>query len=112
MLLRLFVATVIVAGVAMTVLGFVRGDWPDYTVIGLLTALAVAAEFFQVKMYGENTISVSVGVAFAAALIAGIPGSPSSAPASPSPTTCRGGLRFTRLRSTGPCTCSRGWRPH
>src|SRR5206468_2167149 len=73
--LKLFVGAVIATGVVLAALGFVLGGpLPDFTVIGLLTALAVAAELFQVKMYGENTISVSVGVAFAAALIAGIPG--------------------------------------
>jgi putative nucleotidyltransferase with HDIG domain len=40
----------------------------------LLAALAVLAESFQVNVYGDNTVSVSVAIAFAAALTAGLPG--------------------------------------
>src|SRR5205814_6119703 len=37
-------------------------------------ALAVIAELLQLNVYGENTVSVSVAIAFAAALSAGLPG--------------------------------------
>jgi len=40
----------------------------------LLAALAALAELFQVDVYGDNTVSVSVAIAFASVLIAGLPG--------------------------------------
>ena len=46
----------------------------DWLAIILLTVLAAAAEHAQMNVYGENTVSVSVSLAFAAALIGGVPG--------------------------------------
>src|SRR5207249_3663561 len=71
---KLFVAGVIGVGIAIASIGFIAGKPPDYAVIGLLTGLAIAAELLQLNLYGENTISVSVAIAFAAAAIADIPG--------------------------------------
>ena len=65
---------VIAAGVALTLLGLLQNPRPDLAVIALLTALAALAELFQVDVYGDNTVSVSVAIAFAAALTTGLPG--------------------------------------
>ena len=42
--------------------------------IAVLTVLAVGVELLQIKNYFDNTISVSVSILFAAAIITGIPG--------------------------------------
>lgn len=73
-LVWLFVGGVIAAGAVLTVLGFVSGAPPDLLAIGLLTFVAVIAEMFQVDVYEASTVSVSMAINFAAALIAGIPG--------------------------------------
>ncbi len=73
-LLPWFVGWVIATGAALTSLGLWQNPRPDLAVIVLLTALAVLAELFQVSVYGDNTVSVSVAIAFAAALITGLPG--------------------------------------
>ncbi len=69
-----FVGGVIVAGAALTLIGLLQNPRPDLAVIALLTALAVLAELFQVNVYGDNTVSVSVAIAFASALTIGLPG--------------------------------------
>ena len=43
-------------------------------VIAVLVALAVLAELLQVNVFEANTVSVSVAIAFAAALLQGLPG--------------------------------------
>ncbi|MBC8248841.1 MAG: diguanylate cyclase [Anaerolineales bacterium] len=73
-LVWLFVGGVIAAGAVLTVLGLVSGPQPDLVAIGLLTLVAVIAEMFQINVYEASTISVSMAINFAAALIAGIPG--------------------------------------
>jgi len=73
-LLPWFVGGVIVTGVALTLLGLLQNPRPDLAVIALLTALAALAELFQVDVYGDNTVSVSVAIVFASALVAGLPG--------------------------------------
>jgi diguanylate cyclase (GGDEF)-like protein/putative nucleotidyltransferase with HDIG domain len=74
MLLPWFVGGVIAAGVALTILGIFYGAPSNLVIIAMLTALAALAELFQVSIYGDNTVSVSVAMSFAAALIAGLPG--------------------------------------
>jgi len=69
-----FVGGVIAAGAALTLLGLLQNPHPDLAVIALLTALAVLAELFEVNVYEDNTVSVSVAIAFAAALTTGLPG--------------------------------------
>jgi diguanylate cyclase (GGDEF)-like protein len=73
-LLGLFLGLVIAAGGALGALGFVLQPQFDIQVVGLLVAVAVVTELFKINLYGDNTISVSVAVVFAAALVAGIPG--------------------------------------
>ncbi len=74
-LFGLFVGGVVVAAAVATMLGLALGPRPELAAIGLLSALAVVTQFPQVKnLYGESSVSVSVAVNFAAALIAGIPG--------------------------------------
>jgi diguanylate cyclase (GGDEF)-like protein/putative nucleotidyltransferase with HDIG domain len=46
-------------------------DWPGLV---LLAAMAVIAEWLHIDVYGTSTVSVSVAINFAAALIAGVPG--------------------------------------
>jgi len=72
--LWLFVGGVISVGVAISVLGLIFGATPALEIIGLLAMLAFLAELFQINLYGTNTVSVSVAIAFAAALISGLPG--------------------------------------
>jgi putative nucleotidyltransferase with HDIG domain len=72
--LRPFVGGVIAAGTVATLLGFALSPRSDWVAIGLLTVLAVIAELFQLDLYGDSSVSVSVAIAFAAALLAGLPG--------------------------------------
>jgi diguanylate cyclase (GGDEF)-like protein/putative nucleotidyltransferase with HDIG domain len=74
-LLWLFVGGVIAAGVVLTMLGLALGPQPDLPAIGLLSVAALLTQLPQIKnLYGKSSVSVSVAVNFAAALIAGIPG--------------------------------------
>ncbi len=70
----LFVSGVIGTAAILSALAFLLAPQPDLIAIGLFASLAVIAELFQVDLYGEGTVSVSVAVAFAAALITGLPG--------------------------------------
>jgi len=72
MMLWLFVGGVIAAGVAATSLGLIQHPRFEFIDLALLVVLAAIAELFEVNVYGDNTVSVSVAIAFAAALIAGI----------------------------------------
>jgi diguanylate cyclase (GGDEF)-like protein/putative nucleotidyltransferase with HDIG domain len=72
--LPLFVGAVILLGVVAAITGIAISPPPNLAAVGLLVALAVAAELFQVTVYDLNTVSVSVTIAFASALIAGLPG--------------------------------------
>ena len=74
-LLWLLIGGVIAAGIGLTMLGFSLSPQPDLTAMGLLTALAVVTQLVQLKnLYGVSSISLSVGINFTAALIAGLPG--------------------------------------
>ena len=77
-LLWLFVGGVIAAGIVATMLGLALGPQLDLATIGLLAVLAAITQVPQLKnLYGESTgasVSVSVAINFAAALITGIPG--------------------------------------
>jgi diguanylate cyclase (GGDEF)-like protein/putative nucleotidyltransferase with HDIG domain len=72
--LPLYVAFVTAAGIAAVTLGSLFNPNVDLLAIGLLTCLAAAVELLQIDAYGDNTVSVSVALVFAAALIAGVPG--------------------------------------
>jgi diguanylate cyclase (GGDEF)-like protein/putative nucleotidyltransferase with HDIG domain len=72
--LGLFVGCVIVAGLITAALGLRLDSPTDYWAMALFTLLAGLAEFFQMDLYGDGSISVSLAISFAAALVAGIPG--------------------------------------
>ncbi|MBI4788326.1 MAG: diguanylate cyclase [Chloroflexi bacterium] len=68
------VALVIAAGSLVTMVGLARGPLPEIVTIGVLLGLALVAQLPQVKnLYGESSVSVSMAINFAAALLAGIP---------------------------------------
>ena len=72
--LLIFISVVILAGLGITVIRSLPLTALDLTALGVLALLTVAAELLQVQIYGENTVSVSMAVAFATAVILGIPG--------------------------------------
>ncbi len=73
-LLPLFVGGVISAGAIAGLIGLLQRTPSDLTSVGILCFLAVLAELYEVRLYGDSTFSVSVAIAFAAILIAGIVG--------------------------------------
>ena len=73
-LLSWYMGLVILSGVLITVFGFLYGGNSSWDAVALLTLLAVCAEVLRINVYEANTVSVSVALAFAAALIGGIPG--------------------------------------
>jgi diguanylate cyclase (GGDEF)-like protein/putative nucleotidyltransferase with HDIG domain len=72
--LLFFVGAVIAAAIAVTTLGSVYNPGLDLVAIVLFTALTLPAEVFEVNVYGRITMSISVAVIFAAALVSGLPG--------------------------------------
>jgi diguanylate cyclase (GGDEF)-like protein len=70
----MFITSVIAAGVAFAFTGFFMHAVPDPIAVALFVMLAVGAELLQLDLYGKGTVSVSVAVAFAAALVTGLPG--------------------------------------
>jgi diguanylate cyclase (GGDEF)-like protein len=80
--LMLFVGVVIAAGLAAVALDLMYvaagGGYffttDDLVMLGILIVLAMLAEYFQITLYGPDTLSVSMALNFAAAPILGIPG--------------------------------------
>ncbi|MDQ3930366.1 MAG: diguanylate cyclase, partial [Chloroflexota bacterium] len=70
----MFIASVILAGLAFAFTGFFMHTSPDPVAVALFVGLAVGAELLQLDLYGKGTVSVSVAIAFAAALVTGLPG--------------------------------------
>ena len=70
----LYVGGVITAGIVMAIWGLVKDPPADYLAIVLFALLAGLTEFFQMDLYDDGSISVSVAISFAAALIVGVPG--------------------------------------
>ncbi len=70
----LFIASVIGAGLLFAGLSFSMRPQIDPMAIGIFALLAFVAELWQVDLYGRGSISVSVAVSFAAALVTGLPG--------------------------------------
>lgn len=70
----LLIGTTIGAAIALSLWGLSTGMHVDPTALLLLAALAIIAEFLQIGLYGSGTVSVSVAIGFAAALMAGLPG--------------------------------------
>ncbi|RME45261.1 MAG: diguanylate cyclase, partial [Chloroflexi bacterium] len=69
-----FISAVIIAGAGLTCLAFIRHPQLDLVALGLLIAMAAAAELAHVDLYDHGAISVGVALVVAAALITGIPG--------------------------------------
>ncbi|GAC1638828.1 MAG: hypothetical protein NVS4B8_05120 [Herpetosiphon sp.] len=72
--LWLFLAIVISSGVFAAGWAFLFAPINSLVLIGLLSGLALLAEFLQVTIYSELSISVALVFIFAAALGAGLPG--------------------------------------
>ncbi len=72
--LKLYMGSVIAAGTCLALAGGILQPWPDPILLELFILLAVLGELTEVSIYGESTVSVSVGVVFAAALVMSIPG--------------------------------------
>ncbi|MBP7960976.1 MAG: diguanylate cyclase [Caldilineaceae bacterium] len=72
--LLIFISAVILVGVGITMTRSFPLTALDLTALGALALLTAAAELLQVQIYGENTVSVSMAVAFATAIVLGIPG--------------------------------------
>jgi len=74
-LLWLLVGAVTAVGVGLTILGFFLSPRPDWAGICLFVVLAAVTQVLQSEnLYGESSVSVSVGVNFAAALTTGLVG--------------------------------------
>ncbi len=73
-LLRLLIASVILSAALLVILRISSVPGMDLTALGFMVVLAGTAELFQVRVYGENTVSVSMAITFATAIILGIPG--------------------------------------
>ncbi|MEO5952760.1 MAG: diguanylate cyclase [Chloroflexia bacterium] len=80
--LTLFVGVVIALGLfavgADATYGILTGTYnftvTDMAMIGILIVMAMLAEYFQITLYGPDTLSVSMALNFAAAPIIGVPG--------------------------------------
>lgn len=72
--LAMFVSTVIAGGLVVALYAWSYSAPPDLPTLGILIALALAAELFQISVYDDNSMSVSLAPLFAAALLAGLPG--------------------------------------
>ena len=73
-LLILFVTGVIIGGFVATATGLLVEPTVPWITLALLSGLAIIGELLQVDLYGPGTVSVSVAITFASALIAGMPG--------------------------------------
>ena len=70
----MLVSSVVAIAIGLTLLGFRAQLQLDLTALLMFAILAVSAELLQIDLYGTGTVSVSVGIAFAAALTSGLPG--------------------------------------
>jgi diguanylate cyclase (GGDEF)-like protein len=73
-LLNVFIGMIIAGAAAIAIAGSLVEQQIHVAGILLLVALTVIAELLHVDLYGPGTISVSVALAFAAGLVAGVPG--------------------------------------
>jgi diguanylate cyclase (GGDEF)-like protein/putative nucleotidyltransferase with HDIG domain len=72
--ISLLISSVVAVAIGMATLGFQNQLTLDLTALVMFAILAMSAELLQIDLYGTGTVSVSVGIAFAAALVSGIPG--------------------------------------
>jgi diguanylate cyclase (GGDEF)-like protein/putative nucleotidyltransferase with HDIG domain len=70
----LLVGAVIAAGSASTLLGLILNPQLDLVAIGMFAVMALITELLQVDLYEIGTVSVSVAILYAAALVTGVPG--------------------------------------
>ncbi len=70
----MLVSGVVAIAIGLTLLGFRAQLQLDLTALLMFAILAMSAELLQIDLYGTGTVSVSVGIAFAAALTSGLPG--------------------------------------
>jgi diguanylate cyclase (GGDEF)-like protein/putative nucleotidyltransferase with HDIG domain len=70
----MLVSGVVAIAIGLALLGFGASLELDVTALLIFAGLALGAELLQIDLYGNGTVSVSVGIAFAAALISGLPG--------------------------------------
>ncbi|MEO7908192.1 MAG: diguanylate cyclase [Roseiflexaceae bacterium] len=68
------ISSVVAIALGLTLLGFHTRPQLDLVALLLFAILALSAELLQIDLYGTGTVSVSVGIAFAAALTNGLPG--------------------------------------
>ena len=73
-MLKFYVATVIGCAFLAIIIRMSMGGNIDPGAIALFVGLAVIAELLQVDLYGPGTVSVSVAVMMATALVTGVPG--------------------------------------
>jgi diguanylate cyclase (GGDEF)-like protein/putative nucleotidyltransferase with HDIG domain len=71
--LSIFVSAVIAAGVAVTLGGWALAPALALEMLLVLLALTLLAELFRVDLYEQGSISVSIALIFAAAMIGGLP---------------------------------------
>jgi len=72
--LAVFVGGVIAVGALVTTLGWAVSPPLDVLTLSLLIVLAMIAELWQISVYGDNSMSVSLAIIIAAAFTAGMPG--------------------------------------
>jgi len=70
----MLVSGVVAIAIGLIVIGVRTPLQLDLTALLLFAIFAVSAELLQIDLYGTGTVSVSVGIAFAAALTCGLPG--------------------------------------
>ena len=70
----MLVSGVVAIAIGLTLLGFHSQLQLDLTALLMFAIVAVSAELLKIDLYGTGTVSVSVGIAFAAALTSGLPG--------------------------------------
>jgi diguanylate cyclase (GGDEF)-like protein/putative nucleotidyltransferase with HDIG domain len=70
----MLVSGVVAIAVGLSLLGFRAPLQIDLAALLIFALLALGAELLQIDLYGTGTVSVSVGIAFAAALTSGLPG--------------------------------------
>ena len=70
----MLVSGVVAIAIGLTLLGFRARLQLDFTAFLIFAILAVSAKLPQIDLYGTGTVSVIVGIAFAAALASGFPG--------------------------------------
>lgn len=68
------VSGVIASGSALTLLGLLVTPIDNFFLLGALMLIAFVTEFLHINVYNKNTISASVALAYAAALLVGLPG--------------------------------------